>query len=107
MQYSIIIISNKINQTFFENSIIINNCNLSIIDQNAIKYQNDILYFDYLIIENDFKNSLNLIKDNDKYITNCHHQTSIDNIFAIGDSSYSSKDINDQLKDIYEFLTNN
>lgn len=107
MQYSIIIISNNIKKTNFNNLLILKPHNLSIIDQNTIKYENEIIYFDYLIIDSDFKNNLNLVKDNDKYVTNCYHQTSLENIFAIGDSSHSSKDIDAQLNDIYEYLIYN
>ena len=106
MHYSVIIISNNIKETKFHNYLIISD-NLSIIDQNTVKYQNELYYFDYLIIEKDTKNNLNLIKDNDKYITNCYHQTSLDHVFAIGESSYSSKDVNVQLQEIYEYLTEN
>lgn len=107
MFYSIVIISNNIKEVNFQDTLLINNNNLSIIDHNTIKFENEIVNFDYLVIESDIKHNLNLLKDNGKYITNCYHQTSKDNIFAIGKSSYSTKKLKDQLDDIYEFLTNN
>lgn len=107
MFYSIVIISNNIKEVNFQDTLLINNNNLSIIDHNTIKFENEIVNFDYLVIESDIKHNLNLLKDNGKYITNCYHQTSNDNIFAIGKSSYSTKKLKDQLDDIYEFLTNN
>lgn len=107
MHYSIIIISNIPIENKFNNSLLINNNNLSIIDENTLKVNNELIYFDYLILNINIENSLNLMKDNNKYVTNCFHQTSIDNIFAIGESSSSSKDIKFQLEDIYDFLINN
>ena len=107
MHYSIVIISNNIKEVNFEDTLLIDNNNLSIIDQNTIIYENQTIYFDYLVIESDIKNSLGLLKDNNKYITNCYHQTSKENIFAIGKASYSTKKINNQLNDIYDFLTYN
>jgi len=117
MHYSIIIISsNKLTNNFNSNIYHIKEdtffSNYSIIDNYRINNlrNNSEIFFDYLII--DSKNFFNKYfkeiskDDNNLPITNCYHQTTIDNVFSIGESSSSSKKIQNQLNDIYEFINN-
>ncbi len=107
MHYNIIILTNnnQIKALNLENSLILNDKNIEIIDDFSLKYNDNLLFFDYLIVDSYSKN-LNLINDNNKYITNCYHQTSTDNIFAIGESSFSTKDLLLQLNEILDFIYN-
>ena len=81
-----------------------------IIDENTLEIDNEIIYFDYLIIDsidtfqNLFLKNNIYLNDENIPITNCFHQTTIDNIFSIGSCSSSTKTITQQLLDITNFL---
>ncbi|MDY0208906.1 MAG: hypothetical protein RBR48_01830, partial [Bacilli bacterium] len=54
-----------------------------IIDENSLKHQNKIIYFDYIITDEiRISEYLNLEKEDEKLITNYFLQTSMENIYA-------------------------
>lgn len=77
-----------------------------IIDENSLKHQNKIIYFDYIITDEiRISEYLNLEKEDEKLITNYFLQTSMENIYAIGDANSCLASVSDQLYRIYEDIT--
>lgn len=77
-----------------------------IIDENSLKHQNKLIYFDYIITDEiRISEYLNLEKEEEKLITNYFLQTSMENIYAIGDANSCLASVSDQLLKIYEDIT--
>ena len=105
----IILISNNYHNPLTINNIeiyVINKGNL--IDSNSLEYNNETFYFDYLIFdEMNLVNNLNIRLEHKKALTNYYLQTSLENIFAIGDANNSTRDINEELETVIECIIEN
>ena len=66
---------------------------------------NEKITFDYLIIDT-FVPSLPILKENKHIITNQFFETSIENVFAIGEINSSKKSLLEQLNIICEYIQN-
>jgi len=74
-------------------------------DDKSIFYQNQKITYNYLIIDKIFEN-LKTLKEDKHIITNQYFETSIENVFAIGEINNSPLDVNLQLKIILDYLKN-
>lgn len=100
----IIIISNVTYQLKESYEIIILK-KAQLIDHNTIKSGDEIYNFDYLIVDNlSLVDDLIIEKEHQRAITNYNLQTSIENIFAIGEANNSSRDVLEELNSIFEFF---
>lgn len=61
--------------------------------------------FDYLIIDRLIP-GLPILKENKHIITNQFYETSLENVFAIGEINSSSKSLSVQLNTIYDYIKN-
>lgn len=74
-------------------------------DTFIVTEDNQNITFDYLIID-DLISSIPLLKENKKIITNQFFETSVDNIYAIGEINSSKTLLEDQIKSIIEHIKN-
>ena len=69
-----------------------------LIDENHLKYKNEIIEFEYLIYTNKlnitYKNKNILLFENNIPVTNFYHQTTLENIYFITEDNLEQK-IND------------
>lgn len=87
----------------FNNDIIYVDNNYTYIDNYSVGLNNEILYFEYIITDDlKFLNKTNVLIDNNYAITNNVFQTSVDNIYAIGEANNSKFVIDEQLKIVLE-----
>lgn len=70
-----------------------------------INLNDEKITFDYLIIDR-LVSELPILKENKHIITNQFFETSIENIFAIGEINSSNKSLHEQLKIISEYIKN-
>ena len=96
----------------YKNPLVVKSTNIfcidygELIDGYSLKYDNRIYYFDYLIFD-DLKlvKNLNIRLEHKKALTNYYLQTSIENIFAIGDANASVCSSLEDLERVIEYLT--
>ncbi len=108
MHKSIVFILNQpIDTSLFTNfSPMIIQENWEVIDENSLKIQNEIIYFDYLITDQlEIGKVLKLEKQDKKIITNYFLQTNLENIYAFGDATNCMAPLSEQLLRIYEDIT--
>lgn len=80
----------------------------TIIDNNSLSYNNEIYYFDYLLIDDlKYISNLEIRLEHKKALTNFYLQTSIDNIFALLDANNSNYSLQDEIERVIEFITEN
>ena len=91
---------------FAEFSPLVIQKNWEILDENSLKYQNEIIYFDYLITDQlEVGKILKLEKQDKKLITNYFLQTNLENIYALGEATNCLAPLSEQLLRIYEDIT--
>lgn len=104
MDYQIIIIS----QNYYEinkdlSTLIIDRCTLE--DSNSLTFEDEHYYFEYLIIDDlTLVNNLKLELDGKYVITNYYQETSVPNVFAIGDIVKTKRTIDEQLSIITDYI---
>lgn len=77
--------------------------NYEFVDNYMINFNNEKLFFDYIITDNiTLLKQCGIIIDNNLALVNNVFQTSIENVYAIGDAVISNKSIPEQFKIIIE-----
>src|SRR5690554_1987123 len=106
MHYDLVIITKlNINEAYFKklNYLIIKEATIN--DDKSINIEDRKITYDYLIIDKLYDN-LQTLKEDKKIITNQVFETSIANIFAIGEINNSKTPLNKQIKTIIGYIQN-
>ena len=109
MHYPVVFISNNFTKDSFNNTPfeILFLKEAAIIDNYELIFNNQNISFDYLITDSsEYLKKMNIEFDGDCAITNYFLQTSVENVFAIGNANSSKKNITDQFEIIIEYIIN-
>lgn len=107
MYYQVIVISNNFYPEVetFSSTTTLDHCDF--VDSNSLFYQDEKYFFDYLIIDNlSLIKNINLEQEYSYVLTNYYQETSINNIFALGNIVKTDRSIKEQLEIIINYIKN-